>query len=114
MIKINLSPRYLAILIFVVALTGYVFFQARALILGPQVSIESPRDGEVVTEEVVSVSGQSRDIAWIELNGRQIFTDQDGFWEEKLLVSSGASIMTVKARNRFGRIDEESVLIYKR
>lgn len=82
--------------------------------MGPEVWIVHPRDGQVVSNTAITMSGGSRNIAWIELNGRQIFTDENGFWNEKLLVSDGPSIMTVKARDRFGRSTEESILIYKK
>ncbi len=92
-------------------LVSYSLFQARALILGPQVSIETPRDGETVREPLLTLSGKSRNAAWLELNGAQIFTDENGYWEEKLLVSSGLSIMTIKVRDRFGRVDTDEVRI---
>ncbi|MDO8424079.1 MAG: hypothetical protein Q7S54_00525, partial [bacterium] len=51
----------------------YVLFQARFLILAPQVWISWPLDGKTVESPVVVVSGRARNIAWISLNGRQIF-----------------------------------------
>ena len=89
----------------------YVLFQARFLILGPRVVIESPRDAEVLTSALVTARGSVTNAAWITLNGKQIFTDEEGRWEEKLLVSPGTSIMTVRVRDRFGREREKSVRV---
>lgn len=111
---INFSPKHALVAVVAVLFAGYVLFQARYLVLGPQVWINSPENGEVVSEEAVTVSGGARNIAWIELNGRQIFTNENGAWEEKLLVSDGLSIMTLLVRDRFGRESEEDVLIYKK
>lgn len=111
--KVSFSPKRVIVILLVLVFVGYVLFQARALVLGPRVWVNTPTDGQIVYEQLVPIQGGSRNIAWIELNGRQIFTDENGAWEEKLLVSDGASIMTVKVRDRFGREVEKSILIYK-
>ncbi len=109
--KTDFSPkRWLLFSLFLLFIL-YVLFQARFLILGPQVWITSPADGETVASPVVTVSGRAKNIAWISLNGRQIFTNEEGFWSEKLLVSRGMSIMTAQVRDRFGREREESVRV---
>ena len=109
--KIDFSTKRLIIIFLSVVFTVYVLFQARFLILGPQIWVTTPRDGDVVTSPVVDVSGRARNAAWLSLNGRQIFTDEKGLWSEKLLVSPGVSIMTLRARDRFGRESEETVRI---
>lgn len=107
----RLQSRYLLLISVFILLVLYSLFQARAYIFGPQVWIESPRDGQTVENPVVMVSGRSRYIAWISLNGRQIFTDENGNWSEKLIVSSGVSIMAVEARDRFGHEIRKSLTI---
>lgn len=109
--KIDIKPRYVLLIILFILLIVYSLYQARALLVGPQIWIESPKDGEVVKSPLVIMRGQSKNIAWISLNDRQIFTDKDGNWSEKLIVSGGISIMTVRARDRFGRETKQSVQI---
>lgn len=109
--KIDIQPKYGLLIVLFVLLTVYSLYQARFLILGPQIWITSPQDYRTVENPLVIMEGQSRNIAWISLNDRQIFTDEDGKWSEKLIVSEGISIMTVKARDRFGRETEKSVRI---
>jgi len=109
--KINLSNRQWTIAVLLLLLATYAVFQARFLLLGPQISIENPRDGALVSQSIVTISGMAYNVSRITLNGRQIFTDQSGAWEEKLLVSPGVSIMTVEVRDRFGRESEESVRV---
>ncbi|KKU88962.1 MAG: hypothetical protein UY20_C0019G0003 [Candidatus Yanofskybacteria bacterium GW2011_GWA1_48_10] len=108
---INIKPKYGFLIILLILLIAYSLYQARALLVGPRIWIENPRDGDVVEDPLVIMEGQSKNIAWISLNDRQIFTDEEGNWSEKLLISPGLSIMTVKARDRFGRETEKSVRI---
>lgn len=104
-----MKPKHLYLIALFVLLASYSLYQARFLVLGPRVWIENPKDGVVVESSVVTVSGRARNIAWISLNDRQIFTDKKGQWEETLIVSQGLSIMTVRVRDRFGRSKEDSV-----
>ena len=109
--RIVTRPRYALLIIFFILIASYSLFQARALLIGPQIWIISPQDGRVVEAPLVIIEGRAKNIAWISLNDRQIFTDEEGKWSEKLIVSSGISIMTVRARDRFGRETKESVRI---
>ncbi|MDO8590063.1 MAG: hypothetical protein Q7R69_02225 [bacterium] len=106
-----IKPKYALLIAFFVLLASYSLYQARALLVGPQIWIESPKDGQVVESPLVVATGRAKNIAWISFNDRQIFTDEKGAWSEKLLVSPGLSIMTVKARDRFGREIEKSIQI---
>ncbi|OHA89811.1 MAG: hypothetical protein A3C70_00965 [Candidatus Zambryskibacteria bacterium RIFCSPHIGHO2_02_FULL_43_14] len=109
--KIDLRPKHAFFIILFILLIVYFLYQARFLILGPQVWIDNPQNDEIVEGSIIIMEGRSSNIAWISLNDRQIFTDEYGKWSEKLIVSPGLSIMTVKARDRFGRETKESVRI---
>jgi hypothetical protein len=109
--RVRLSSRHWLLVALGVVFVGYCLFQARFLILGPGISIETPVDGTVVSSPLVEISGRARNAAWLSLNGEQIFTNEKGFWEEKLIVSKGTSIITVRVRDRFGREAEEQVRI---
>jgi hypothetical protein len=105
------SPKNWIVIIFLLIVILYASFQARFIIFGPQVSIVSHQDGEVVDHSVIDLSGQAKNISWISLNDYQIFTDEEGFWSERLAVSKGMNIMTVKVRDRLGREKEKMVRI---
>jgi len=107
----KIKPRSLLLILGLVLLVSYSFYQARSIILGPQISITNITDGEVVENPLVIIEGRARNISWISLNDRQIFTDEEGRWSEKLIVSSGTSIITVKARDRFGRERKKSLQV---
>jgi hypothetical protein len=107
----KLLVRHWLLIILAVVFVIYCLFQARFLILGPQVSITSHRDGMVVTSPSVTLEGTARNTAWLNLNGRQIFTDEGGHWSEKLILALGPSIMTVRARDRFGRESTKSITL---
>jgi hypothetical protein len=94
----------------VIALS-YFTYQARFLIFGSGLKITYPANGASVATPLLMVEGQAKNIAWISLNDRQIFTDEKGFWKEKLMVSPGPSIITVKTRDRFGREEKKTIQV---
>lgn len=108
---IDIQPRTATLIILFVLLISYSIFQARAILSGPKIQIENPKNGQVVEDPRVTVEGQSKNISWMSLNDRQIFTDEDGRWSEKLLVSTGLSIITIKARDRFGHETRKSIQV---
>ena len=92
----------------------YASFQSRELLAGPYITFESPANGAVVEESLVTIKGNALRISFIRLNGRQIFVDEKGVFEEKLPLLPGHNIMELRATDRFGRITTEKLyLTYK-
>lgn len=80
----------------------YILFQARFLIAGPELSlIDEP--ATVQNSQVVNLRGQASNITRISLNGRQIFTDKAGYFDEALVLENGYTVATIQATDRYGR-----------
>ncbi len=95
-------------------LLGYAAFQAEALFLGPRLSIDSPLSGTSTSTSLIVVRGTAHNISHLTLNGAKIFTDEEGVFAEKVLLSYGYNRVTVEATDRFGRKATESLqLMYK-
>lgn len=97
------SQKKLAFGLLLVLLTLYTLFQARFLLLGPQLTILEPLDGSTHPSGVLQLKGTAKNVAFISLNDRPIFLDSNGNWNEKLIAYNGLTVYTVKARDRFGR-----------
>jgi hypothetical protein len=93
----------------VAAVVYYAFFQSRALINGPSIMFTEPQNGTALEESVVTVTGKVERIAFLTLNGRQIFVDGGGVFEEKLILLPGHNIIEVQAVDRFGRTAVETL-----
>ncbi len=109
--KINLSPKQYFFISLFVLIGLYSVFQARYVIFGPSLKVYSPTNGASLPSSVVMVSGKATNIAYISLNDRPIFVDKNGNWNEKLIAPEGLSIMTVRAKDRFGRSTEKQIEI---
>jgi hypothetical protein len=100
--------------IFIITIFGYAFFQARNIISGPIIKIHAPLNGASFNNSLIKIKGIAKNISYISMNDRQIFTNENGEFGEKLLLSDGYNIITIKAEDRFGRKTESKLeLIYK-
>ena len=88
------------------ALVWYAAFQARGLIIGPTLALADT----AVTHDtrIVILTGTARNITALTLNDRPIFTDDHGTFREQLVLENGYTIMTLRAKDRYGR---EEVLV---
>lgn len=110
--KTEISIKHFILAFVAIVAVSYFLFQARFMVAGPMVEIISPKNGSLVASSLVSIEGRAKNIAWISLNGRQIYTDESGLWSESLVVPPGTNIVTVKTRDRFGREAEKSIKIF--
>lgn len=80
----------------------YVLFQSRILIAGPIVLLS--HDVSVVQHErVIIIEGLARNVVSVTLNGRAISVDETGVFRESLVLENGYSVMTIEAKDRYGR-----------
>lgn len=83
-------------------LGAYITWQARFLLLGPQVQFANTLD-TVQTDRTVTLTGTASNIIRITINGREIFTTPDGYFQEEIVLENGYTVTTVAAYDRYGR-----------
>ncbi len=108
----NISPKQWAVVLFFLIIIVYSLFQARFVILGPYIEIQTPQNGASLETNLVNITGRAENISFISLNDRPIFVDKNGNWNEKLIAPQGLSIITVRAKDRFGRNTEKQREIF--
>lgn len=82
---------------------GYGASKSVNLVTGPRLEIESPKNGETVRDSFLLIKGSAKNVAFLTLNDKQIFIDDQGNIADQLLLYEGYNIMTVKAKDKFGR-----------
>lgn len=80
----------------------YVLFQARFLITGPQIILQNEPEVQQ-NARIVTLEGTALNITHLWLNDRQIFTDEQGYFKEALVLENGYTITTLRAKDRYGR-----------
>ena len=92
-------------------IVGYSIFQAQKLISGPIIEVYTPQNGATYNQTLIGIEGRARNISYINLNDRAIFTDKNGYFEEKLLLSPGYNIIKLDARDKFNNYTEKKLEI---
>lgn len=102
----SVTPLQIIKSVFLIAFLGlalwYGQYQARFLLAGPQLVLMSPEE-QVHEERIVLLEGKAENSTEIRLNGRAINTTEDGYFSEKLVLENGYTIMTLHAKDRYGR-----------
>ncbi len=98
------------VLIFL-SIVAYGFFEARRLIGGPVITIDSPADGTATSSIVITISGTAQNISFLSINDAPVFTDDTGKFSEQVSPPPGYAIFTVAATDRFGRRTSANVHI---
>ena len=85
-----------------IIILAYGLWQARDFIQGPRIYLESPKEGEIFETGLISLKGEAVDVSRLVLNGRTIVIDEEGNFEEKILLLEGVNIIELYAADKFG------------
>lgn len=88
---------------------GYSLFQAQKIIVGPVIEVYTPENGATYSQTLIEIEGRARNIAYLNLNDRPIFTDKNGYFKEKLLLSPGYNIIKLDAKDKFKKYTEKKL-----
>jgi len=90
------------VVIGVLCVIAYVLFQARFLVVGPQITIDNKPELRQ-NARVVTLTGSTENISHLRLNGRSIFTDPSGQFSTDVVLQNGYTVVTLEAEDRYGR-----------
>jgi hypothetical protein len=94
--------------IFFLLIVLYAFFNSRNLIFGVKIRNVNLVNGSTVKENVIRITGTAKNAINLTLNGREISVDQQGNFDETIALLPGYNIINLKARDKFGHIDEKN------
>ncbi len=102
-------PKIIVIVLIVVIIVGYGIFQVRNLAKGPVLIITSPTTGTTFNEQKIFVRGVIENASHATLNGRKIFIDEEGNFEEIVLLSEGYNLVEIEIEDKFERKKKETL-----
>ncbi len=108
----------------IVIIIGYSVFALEGFIRGPRIEIVTPESvrmggkseslryfSNATTEAVVLVSGRVINANMLFINGAEIPQNLEGRFSESLLLAPGYNIMSVEAKDRYGRTVKKTIEI---
>jgi len=98
------------ILIFLI-IVSYAVFNTRLLFKGPQISNLNIYSGQTFSDDLLEITGEATNIAFISLNGRRIFIDEDNKFRENFLLTNKLNTVEIYTEDRFGKKNTKKVSI---
>lgn len=101
----------IAILLFFLAAIGYAIFEAQNILNGPEIDIGAPVAPLSVESPLIHISGSTKDITELTLNGNPVSVTEAGAFDEALLLAPGYNAEVLSARDQFGRTTTKTLQI---
>jgi len=91
----------LASALLVLAIGGYLVYQARQMTESPPLTVSAPIEGQTLEHARVEVTGRTDPAAKLTVNSESVVVDQDGSFRVSINVPPGLSSILVQARRRY-------------
>ena len=110
-----MNPKILKLglgILFACVIVGYGLFRFYDYLAGPEIILISPYNGQTATSSVVIVQGKVVDAVYLSIDGSIVSPDENGSFEDTLLLPQGLSILTLEAKDRFGATIIKNIQLY--
>lgn len=107
-----ITPKVVTIFfsVLVLAVVGYYFWhQISSFSSEPYLFVSSPASDVSVDVSEITVKGETEREVAVEINGENVFVDQEGHFEEVIMLQPGRNEIIIEAKNRFGRAKREEI-----
>lgn len=95
-----------------VLVLGYSAWRVKDIIKGPEVIVYSPTDGASSNNDLVKIAGKAERINQLFINGRKVFTDEEGNFNENYLLANGYNALEIKATDNLGRQKTKKIQLF--
>ena len=97
----------------VLGLCGFVAMKIYPLVHGPAINLGTLSDGASVADPMIRIAGKALYTKDLAVNGNPLPLSPDGSFDDKLVLNPGYNVISLQARDRFGKVsnhDYEIVL----
>lgn len=105
----------LAVFLTVVVVLGFYFFhQAKNFLMGPQLTVIYPQNGQAVENSLIEIKGRTINASLILVNNSPVLLDSDGSFKMDLLLARGYNIIDVVAKDKHDKfVHKKLELVHK-
>ena len=93
----------------------YLWYQINSFNSAPYLFVSSPYENHIVDDPNITVKGETEKEVTVRINGQDVFVDQNGYFEEDIILQPGKNVFVIEAINRFsGTTKEVRNIIYEK
>lgn len=107
--KFLFGTRGLIISFIGIILVVYIFFQYNSVIFPPKLDVETPKNGQVISGNVIEVKGKADPYSTVLVDGDEAYVDLSGEFSKSIYGFSGNKKITIVAKNRFGKQSQKII-----
>lgn len=104
--KVRFTP-YTIIVITTIAFLalffGYLFLQYRSIVNPPNLVVDKPQEGEILTSSKVEVLGTTDSDATVAINNQQIASSDNGKFSTTLTLLPGINKIVIESTSKYGK-----------
>lgn len=104
--RFSWSPKttFIAVLsVILVAISAYLAYQYYMFISPPELVVDVPSEGQVVEENILTVSGKTDPESLVSVNEQPFIIEEDGTFSSEIEISMSTNTITVKSVSRSGK-----------
>jgi len=101
--KFLLSSRGLLVVGVILIVAVYIFVQYSSLFFPPELTIVSPKNGEIVDRNIVEVTGKTDPYATVTVDKDDVYVNLQGVFRKSEYLFSGDNNITVVSQNHYGK-----------
>ncbi len=105
--SLKTSVKILSFALIISVALGYAYYQTRDYLKGPVLELYAPENGSTHHIGTVVVEGFAKNISYISVNDKQIFTDQEGNFNEKILLAEGYNVIKISSKDKYQRENQK-------
>ena len=92
---------------------GYGAWRSFNYARGPAIEVFQPKDGSAISASTIEVIGRADRVNSLSVNGMSVSLDEKGNFRENLVVFPGVNIITLDAKDQFGRATEKQIEVVR-
>ncbi len=100
------NSKFFLIAALFVVLLGFIFLQYKDAILSPGVSVDTPKQNEILYSTTITVSGKTNPENVVYVDSFPVSVDEFGNFKKIISVFSGKNIIKIRVINKFNKVTE--------
>lgn len=112
--RLVITPKVLTVslaILFVVATVGYLVWQVVSIDRTPNLSVDEPKDRQIVRGAAVTVAGKTDPGIAVTINDQPVFVDGEGRFKTQVSVGAGPKELVFVAKNKFDKSVTKTVSV---
>lgn len=107
--KTVLKKQHTLLTLIGVFLVGFIGYTVRDSIIGAPLSVRMVKNGSVVAQSYLPITGTAPHARALHINGRPVSIDSEGNFSDGIILSLGQNIVTINQEDKFGNEKEKVV-----